>query len=96
MSQELVTCLKCGTVAFRVTREFAEQAVKRFNEYFQTLTPDVQQECYGGIAASMALYEYCWCGNTGEGFREYREGDCPEGVTLSPIIIDQTTRALES
>lgn len=81
------TCNKCGWVHFGVTREFAENEVKRFNDYFNTLTEDKQQKHYGGKCSSIAQYDRCFfCGNSYTNFRDFKEGDCPDGVTLGPII----------
>lgn len=43
-----VTCLNCGWVHMGITREHAEQEVARFNAYYATLTPEKQQDYYGG------------------------------------------------
>jgi len=80
------TCNKCGTVAFGVTREFAEAEVKRFNEYYEKLSPQKQQDYYGGTKSSLRQYERCGCGNPHTNFRAFKEGDCPDGCTLGPII----------
>ena len=81
------TCNKCGWVHFAVSREFAENEVKRFNDYFNTLTEDKQQKYYGGKSSSIKHYEHCsLCGNPYTNFRESEEDDCPIGVTLGPII----------
>ena len=58
-----VTCNRCGTVAFEVSREYAIKEVDRFNEYFKSLSPQEQQDYYGGNGASLKMYEYCGCGN---------------------------------
>ena len=82
-----LTCNKCGWVHFAVSREFAENEVKTFNEYFNTLTEDKQQQYDGGKCSSIKQYENCFfCGNNYTNFREFQEGDCPDGVTLGPII----------
>jgi hypothetical protein len=81
-----VTCLKCGWVYFEVTREYAENEVKKFNEYFNGLTKEKQDEYYGGRGSSIKTYEQCWCGSDYKNFRDSKEGDCPNGVTMSPMI----------
>lgn len=83
------TCLKCGWVYFGVSREYAEDEVRRFGEFFHASTPEIQ-EMYGGHPSSIKMYEQCWCGNTYENFRDSLPGDCPNGVTMSPIIVAET------
>jgi hypothetical protein len=85
---DLRTC-KCGRVYFGVSRAYAEAAVKRFNEYFDGLSPDTQRDFYGGNRSSIASYEQCWCGTSYKEFRPFKEGDCPDGVTMSPIIVEE-------
>jgi len=81
------TCNKCGWVHFAVTREHAENEVKTFNDYFDTLTEEEQQRNYGGKCSSIKQYEQCFfCGNDYTDFRVAEKDDCPIGVTLGPII----------
>jgi hypothetical protein len=83
------TCLKCGWVAFGVTRAHAEEEVKKFNEYFSTLSKETQEEFYGGTGSSIKQYERCMlCSGSHTNFREGLPGDCPEGCTLNPIIVE--------
>lgn len=83
------TCLKCGWVAFGVTREHAEQDVKKFNEYFATLSKEKQDEFYGGTGSSIVNYERCMlCNGPHTNFRDSKPGDYPEGCTLNPIIVE--------
>lgn len=85
MSHQLCTCTNCGWVHMAYTREDAEQSVLVFNRYYDTLTPALQQDYYGGKASSVEDYEGCgFCG--GYEFRHYEDGDCPEGVTIGPVI----------
>jgi hypothetical protein len=85
-----ITCLECGWVYFAVSREHAEAEVSKFNEYFDGLSKVTQEEFYGGRKASIQQYEVCWCGNPYTNFRESLPGDCPDGVTLNPIIYEET------
>jgi hypothetical protein len=88
------TCLKCGTVAFGVSRSFAEQEVERFNEYFATLSQEKQHDFYGGNGATIGQYERCvFCSSPHTNFRESRHGDCPDGCTLHPIIYEPMSGA---
>lgn len=82
-----LTCNKCGRVAFGVTREHAENEVINFNKYFNSLTEKEKQDYYHNRPATISLYEICTqCGNSYKDFRDYKPGDCPNGVTISPII----------
>ena len=82
------TCLKCGWVAFGVTRLHAEAEVRRFNLYFDTLSQAVK-DSFGGKPSSVGLYERCLrCGGPHTNFRDAKPGDAPDGVTMSPIITD--------
>ena len=80
-----VTCIHCGWVHFTVTREHAEEEVRRFNEFYDAAPAHVK-ECYSQHS-SIAQYESCFlCGAPWHDMRPYREGDCPIGVTMQPII----------
>jgi hypothetical protein len=81
------TCNSCGWVHFGVTREFAEAEVAKFNAYFDTLTEEKREACYGNIKSHIKNYEHCMvCGEPYTNFRDGVEGDCPYGCTLNPII----------
>jgi rubredoxin len=81
------TCINCGWVHKEVSLEYAENEVARFNEYYDILTPKEQQDYYGGHRSSMDRYTRCFsCGESYKNFRDYREGDCPVGVTIGPIL----------
>jgi hypothetical protein len=85
-----VTCNKCNWVHVEVTRKAAEQDVKRFNEYFNSLTKEKQNFYYGGKGSSIESYEHCMsCNNKYTDFRPSKPGDCPNGCTLNPIIRKQ-------
>lgn len=82
-----VTCNKCGWVHFEVSREYAQNEVQHFGEYFRTLTLERQEEYYGGRPGYIEDYEHCGlCNNSYKNFRDSVEGDCPDGSTQSPII----------
>lgn len=85
MTDRHVTCKACGWVYFGVTREYAENQVKEFNEWFDKQPVNVQS-FYGHCGASMDTYLNCWCGNEYKNFRDSKGGDCPDGVTISPIL----------
>jgi hypothetical protein len=81
------TCNKCGWVAFGVSLGFARREVFRFNKWLDHQPESVKQELYDGKRASMDIYKKCLCcGGPYTNFRDSVEGDCPEGVTLNPII----------
>ena len=86
INMKSITCNKCGTVAMQVSRKYAEDEVRRFNTFFDTLEKSVKEDFYGGRKSSLRQYLACWCGNNYKNFRDAVEGDCPEGCTLSPII----------
>ena len=84
---KMITCNKCGWVAFQVSRKSAEAEVKRFNEYYDTLSKKEQKDYYGGKKSTIDFYERCMlCGGSYTNFRNAVKGDCPDGVTINPII----------
>lgn len=84
-----VTCKHCKWVHFSVTRKYAKSQVSKFNEYYDTLTKEVQQQ-YGGHKSSIRSYERCMlCGTCYHNFRKSKKGDAPIGCTVSPIIRSQ-------
>ena len=86
----LRTCRKCGWVASGVSRAFAQAGVDKFNSYFDSLTTKQQSDYYGGKSASIRDYEHCGrCGGLFTNFRPFRAGDCPDGCTLNPIIVEE-------
>ena len=82
---EYLMCPKDGWVHFAVTRKFAEQAVKEFNEYFKTLSKKDQKLYYGGKGADISSYDRCdLCGTSYENFVPATK--VPFGSTIGPII----------
>ena len=82
------TCNKCGWVHFDVTRKFAEAEVKDFNEYFDGLD-EAGKGFFGNKKSRIETYEKCFhCGGAWTDFRPFKDGDCPQGCTLQPIIYD--------
>jgi len=85
--EDCVTCLKCGRVHFGVTREYVEEQVKQANEYLDSLLAKKRKKLYGNQKSKIDQYKQCFtCKNSYENFREFEEGDCDVGVTLSPIL----------
>lgn len=84
----LRTCNHCGWVHMGVTRAFAEAEVIRFNEYFSAQTQEVK-DMFGGKPSSISAYEHCsHCGGPHTDMREFTAGDCPDGCTIGPIIVE--------
>ena len=82
------TCNQCGWVAFGVSRAFAEAAVARFNAFYEASLPEIR-ECYSG-PSSIVHYECCHrCGSAHANFHDSEAGDCPDGCTLSPVIVEK-------
>ena len=80
------TCGRCGWVHFAVSRTFAEEQVRRFNEFFDSQTGEVK-ESYGNKHSEIKNYERCFvCRAPFTCFKPFKEGDCPIGVTMQPII----------
>jgi hypothetical protein len=83
------TCLKCGWVAFGVSRVYAEAEVSKFNDFFDKADA-ATRESYGNRRSSIANYERCMlCGNSHTNFRDAKPGDCPDGCTMSPILYER-------
>jgi len=82
--KDIVTCTKCGWVSFAVSKAFAENEVKKFNTYFDSLPKREQIKYYGGDGASIDEYTCMRCG--GNEFRPAKTDDYPVGCTLSPVI----------
>lgn len=86
---DLVTCVKCGWVYGSCSLEYAEQAVREFNEYYYKCDKETQERYIG--PATISLYEGCWCGS--KKFRPFKEGDCPNGVTIGLVICEENSDA---
>lgn len=83
----MVCCLHCNWVHMGVSREYAEEQVAKFNEYFENLSPEQRELYYNDKPASITSYEECnCCGGSWENFRLAKNGDCPAGCTIGPII----------
>jgi uncharacterized OB-fold protein len=83
----MVTCKNCGWVHFPLTREEAIEEVEKFNKYFDSLTEQKQKYYYNGRKSDISHYEKCFnCGGDYTNFRLSIDGDCPDGVTIQPII----------
>ena len=85
-----VTCTNCGWVYFAITRKHAEKEIAKFNAYFDTLAPH-ERAHFGNKPSSIRDYEGCrMCGKNA--FRPFQKGDCPDGVTMNPVIYEKASR----
>jgi len=85
---EFCTCIECGWVYYTVTRAQATREVAKFNKYYRTLSKNDKKD-FGG-PSSIHSYEACWCGN--DVFRPFKQGDCPNGVTIGPMIYETSKK----
>lgn len=85
-AHQMRTCGQCGWVHFGITRKDAEAEVARFNAFYDASSPEAQSH-YSG-RSSMGNYDKCFrCGAPAICMQPYRQGDCPEGCTIGPILI---------
>jgi len=83
----LVTCNRCRLVMFEVTLEQAVKEVQTFNEMFDQLSLEKQLMIYGGHKATIENYKKCLgCQGSYKYFKDAKEGDAPDGVTINPIL----------
>lgn len=91
--RQLRTCLKCGRVAFGVSRQYAVGQARRFTRFIRSVYGQQVADQYGIKDPSNYTQDWrkeygrCGCGNSWENFRDAKEDDCPDGCTLSPIIV---------
>lgn len=76
---------KCNWVSFAVSREYAIEQIKKFKEYFDTLSWTEQKEFYGGRTSTLSDYTCQFCGAS-EHFRKAEDHEIPFGSTVSPVI----------
>lgn len=81
-----VTCSTCGEVRFEVSLLYALKETVRFNNYFRSLTQEDRENYYGNKKSNIKFYMYCFMGHSYKQFRKFKKGDCPDGVTQSPIL----------
>lgn len=83
-------CSKCGWVQFSTSEDVDIAAVADFNEYFATLSPEVQVDS-GGKPASLDGDKKCFrCGAPAADFVPSAPGDAPDGCTLQVVIAGPT------
>ena len=93
------TCLACGWVHKQVSRKYAEEQTNEFADwwegqpveirahYIKFGTPLEEIPTKYDRKARMRDYEHCFrCGGDYKNFRDSKKGDCPDGVTIGPII----------
>jgi hypothetical protein len=85
MHPKSVTCLRCRRVSFAVTKAEAEREIAEFNAYYASLSEE-KKASYGG-PSSLDQYRCLRC--HGSEFRPARDGDCPDGVTINPVVCDE-------
>lgn len=85
---DLVTCDDCSRVSFAVTREYAEDEVRRFNAYYDNLDSETQSH-FGG-PSSLDHYVCLSCG--GNSFHPATVGDQKRagGHTINPVVVGLT------
>lgn len=82
----LATCDACGRVALVVTRDYATDEVRRFNEYYDTL--DTETQSHFGGRSSLDHYAYCLCGKTNFHPATPGEAKRANGHTINPVVLD--------
>ena len=81
-----VTCLNCGWVHMAMTREHAEEQIRLFRAHYDKMSYE-DQGMYGHNPPTLDTYTGCnFCG--GSKFRPFKDGDCPTGCTIGPVIYE--------
>lgn len=84
---QTVKCGSCGWVHFEVSRQYAEDEVKTFNEFYETLDKEEKLMYYGNEGAKISNYESCdRCGASYKNFYEGNNDFLLSGHTIGPII----------
>lgn len=78
-----VTCTRCGRVGRAISRDEAGRQVAETNAYIDSLPLSERSR---HTRATLEMYRCVGCGGTE--FRPSEAGDCPDGVTLSPVIYE--------
>lgn len=83
---QLVKCVECEWVSMGVSRQFALTEIAKFNEYYDTLSPEQQKEYYNNRKSSEDRYVCIHC--FGTEFIPIENDECPNGVTVSAVIYE--------
>lgn len=79
-----VVCTKCNWTSFAVTRKHAEDQVKEFNEYFNSLPLEQREQYYGNRPSSVNNYTCLVCNGS-----SFTPGNTAlSGSTLNPVIYE--------
>ena len=84
-----VTCGVCGWVMYPISRAYAEESVRLFNEHYDAVGGrcDEMTGPYYFQRSDISQYEHCFrCGAHFSEMKPSKPDDCPAGVTLQPII----------
>ncbi|MCJ2048802.1 hypothetical protein [Methylobacterium sp. J-070] len=82
---DTVTCLACGWVSYAISRSQAEANVERFNRF---RAEDPSRLRYWPNPKAIGSYRCMGCSGWGP-YRPAREGDCPRGATINPVLLDE-------
>ncbi len=88
MKHELTTCINCGWVHFKVSTEYIASWKKEWEDLWSTMSQD-DKESFGVTKAppSDSSYYRCdFCNGSYRNFRDFKDGDCPTGCTVGPIL----------
>lgn len=98
MEKPTVTCNNCGWVHFPVSKDYVQKQTQEFGDFWDAASKETKanywNEKYRGPmpdlyprAEHAAGYKKCFkCGESYKNFRESKEGDCPDGCTIGPIL----------
>lgn len=88
-----VTCNNCGWVHIAVTKKYAKDQTNQFGDWIDSQNGETRS--YYGLKAGDKYdrhkhfrdYQHCFrCGGHYKNFRESKDGDCPRGCTIGPIL----------
>lgn len=80
-----VVCTKCNWTSFAVTKEYAENEIKKFNDYFYSLTERERIELFGNKPSSIESYKCMFCGG-----EQFKDGNTARnGSTIGPVIYEE-------
>ena len=84
-----VTCIGCGWVHMSVSAEYVRDWEREWQVRFDNETPEYL-ESYGITTAppkAKGQYLNCHrCNGSYKNFRDYKDGDMPDGCTISGIL----------